>query len=81
MTGGCKGFGKKIMQWPEDLIIGGIKRGDNRLQSAEALQSVFLVASPFDVYLRFKVRLLSELFYSSGHEPIFRKTKPTFIQH
>ncbi|PAV61734.1 hypothetical protein WR25_11154 isoform D [Diploscapter pachys] len=54
MTGGCKGFGKKIMQWPEDLIIGGIKRDDSRLQSAEALQSVFLVASPFDVYLRFK---------------------------
>lgn len=23
MTGGCKGFGKTIMEWPEDLIIGG----------------------------------------------------------
>ncbi|VDM65763.1 unnamed protein product, partial [Strongylus vulgaris] len=23
MTGGCKGFGKNIMEWPEDLIIGG----------------------------------------------------------
>ncbi|CAI4232828.1 unnamed protein product [Auanema sp. JU1783] len=54
MSGGCKGFGKNIMEWPEDLIIGGIKRGENKLQSAEALQSVFLVASPFDVYLRFK---------------------------
>ncbi|CAD6193959.1 unnamed protein product [Caenorhabditis auriculariae] len=54
MTGGCKGFGKKIMEWPEDLIIGGIKRDGNRLKSAEALQSVFLVSSPFDVYLRVK---------------------------
>ncbi|KHJ88411.1 hypothetical protein OESDEN_11796 [Oesophagostomum dentatum] len=54
MTGGCKGFGKTIMEWPEDLIIGGIKREGGKLKSAEALQSVFLVASPFDVFLRYK---------------------------
>ncbi|XGW07497.1 hypothetical protein V3C99_010569 [Haemonchus contortus] len=54
MTGGCKGFGKTIMEWPEDLIIGGIKRSSGKLRSAEALQSVFLVASPFDVFIRFK---------------------------
>uniref|UniRef100_A0A1I7XEC2 SSD domain-containing protein n=1 Tax=Heterorhabditis bacteriophora TaxID=37862 RepID=A0A1I7XEC2_HETBA len=54
MTGGCKGFGRNIMEWPEDLIIGGIERRGKKLQSAEALQSVFLVASPFDVFLRFK---------------------------
>ncbi|VDM59797.1 unnamed protein product [Angiostrongylus costaricensis] len=54
MTGGCKGFGKRIMEWPEDLIIGGIQRNSGVLRSAEALQSVFLVASPFDVFLRFK---------------------------
>ncbi|KAK6031129.1 hypothetical protein OSTOST_02720 [Ostertagia ostertagi] len=38
MTGGCKGFGKTIMEWPEDLIIGGIKRSSGKLSSAEALQ-------------------------------------------
>ncbi|KAJ1374370.1 Protein phosphatase type 2C 3 [Parelaphostrongylus tenuis] len=54
MTGGCKGFGKRIMEWPEDLIIGGIHRNSGMLSSAEALQSVFLVASPADVFLRFK---------------------------
>ncbi|WKX95323.1 hypothetical protein Q1695_012069 [Nippostrongylus brasiliensis] len=54
MTGGCKGFGKTIMEWPEDLIIGGIHRDHGKLSSAEALQSVFLVASPFDVFIRFK---------------------------
>lgn len=54
MTGGCKGFGKTIMEWPEDLIIGGIQRKSGMLSSAEALQSVFLVASPFDVFVRFK---------------------------
>lgn len=52
MTGGCRGFGKNIMEWPEDLIIGGIQRENGRMKSAEALQSVFLVASPADVYLR-----------------------------
>ncbi|CAI2346991.1 unnamed protein product [Caenorhabditis sp. 36 PRJEB53466] len=52
MTGGCKGFGKKIMEWPEDLIIGGIEREDGKLKSAEALQSVFLVSSPYDVFVR-----------------------------
>ncbi|CAJ0963608.1 unnamed protein product, partial [Mesorhabditis belari] len=54
MTGGCKGFGKKIMEWPEDLIIGGIERDGEKVKSAEALQSVFLVASPYDVYVRYK---------------------------
>lgn len=54
MTGGCKGFAKKTMKWPEDLIIGGIKRQNHKLLSAEAFQSVFLVSSGHDVYLRFK---------------------------
>ncbi|GMR37186.1 hypothetical protein PMAYCL1PPCAC_07381 [Pristionchus mayeri] len=54
MTGGCRGFSKKIMDWPEDLIVGGINRAGHNIDSAEALQSVFLVASPGDVYHRFK---------------------------
>uniref|UniRef100_A0AC35U3X0 SSD domain-containing protein n=1 Tax=Rhabditophanes sp. KR3021 TaxID=114890 RepID=A0AC35U3X0_9BILA len=55
MTGGCHGFGKTIMKWPEDLIIGGIERDkNNHLSKAEAFQSVFLVAGPHDVWLRFK---------------------------
>ncbi|MFH4977149.1 hypothetical protein AB6A40_003858 [Gnathostoma spinigerum] len=54
MSGGCTGFARATMKWPEDLIIGGIKRKNDRMQSAEAFQSVFLVSSEFDVYLRFK---------------------------
>uniref|UniRef100_A0AC34F9M0 Uncharacterized protein n=1 Tax=Panagrolaimus sp. ES5 TaxID=591445 RepID=A0AC34F9M0_9BILA len=53
MTGGCSGFGKNIMKWPEDLIIGGIHRDNGTVTKAEALQSVFLVAGPHDVFLRF----------------------------
>lgn len=54
MTGGCRGFAKGVMSWPQDLIIGGVKEYNRSLHSAEALQSVFLVASPNDVFLRFK---------------------------
>uniref|UniRef100_A0A0N4ULA9 SSD domain-containing protein n=1 Tax=Dracunculus medinensis TaxID=318479 RepID=A0A0N4ULA9_DRAME len=54
MTGGCHGFAKNTMKWPEDLIIGGVKHENYKLISAEAFQSVFLVASGQDVYLRFK---------------------------
>lgn len=31
MTGGCSGFAQKYMQWPEDLIIGGVHREANRI--------------------------------------------------
>ncbi|CDW56596.1 protein patched homolog; patched family protein [Trichuris trichiura] len=29
MTGGCVGFASKYMVWPEDLIIGGVKKKNN----------------------------------------------------
>lgn len=48
------------MNWPEDMILGGAKRpphgGD--LERADALQSVLLVASPDDIYVRFKTKVL-----------------------
>ncbi|KAE9554217.1 hypothetical protein FO519_002581 [Halicephalobus sp. NKZ332] len=53
MTGGCVGFGKNIMKWPEDLIIGGVERKDGFVDKAEAFQSVFLVAGAQDVYTRY----------------------------
>lgn len=43
MTGGCQGFASAIMKWPEDLIIGGVSRTNDRIVAAEAFQSVFLV--------------------------------------
>jgi patched 1 len=61
MTGGCSGVGRKILKWPEDLIIGGVKRDLNgTIRSAEAFQSVFLVSSSQDVYQRFKNTNLDE---------------------
>uniref|UniRef100_A0A1I8B8P9 SSD domain-containing protein n=1 Tax=Meloidogyne hapla TaxID=6305 RepID=A0A1I8B8P9_MELHA len=53
LTGGCKGFGKNVMHWPEDLIVGGIERDSNGfIRHAEGFQTVFLVASAGDVQQR-----------------------------
>ncbi|VBB34015.1 unnamed protein product, partial [Acanthocheilonema viteae] len=54
MTGGCRGFARNTMVWPEDLIVGGVKRENHKLISAEAFQSIFLVASGSDVFSRYK---------------------------
>ncbi|MFH4980639.1 hypothetical protein AB6A40_007348 [Gnathostoma spinigerum] len=55
LSEGCHGFARGVMSWPQDLIVGGIGKSQNgKIQSAQALQSVFLVSSPNDVYLRFK---------------------------
>lgn len=56
MSGGCPGFASGVLHWPKDMILGGAKSlaKEEDLTTADALQSVFLVASPNDVYLRFK---------------------------
>uniref|UniRef100_A0A5S6QE31 SSD domain-containing protein n=1 Tax=Trichuris muris TaxID=70415 RepID=A0A5S6QE31_TRIMR len=54
LTGGCVGFASKYMIWPEDLIIGGVKKVNNVIVRAEALQSVFMMAGPTEVYERFE---------------------------
>ncbi|GMT37320.1 hypothetical protein PFISCL1PPCAC_28617 [Pristionchus fissidentatus] len=56
MSEGCGGFARGVLQWPPDMILGNARRNASTgaLQAASALQSVFLVASPNDVYLRFK---------------------------
>ncbi|KAF7638648.1 SSD domain-containing protein [Meloidogyne graminicola] len=53
LTGGCKGFGRNVMHWSENLIVGGLKRNSNGyIWHAEAFQTVFLVASAEDVQNR-----------------------------
>ncbi|CAI5442115.1 unnamed protein product [Caenorhabditis angaria] len=56
MSEGCNGFASNVLHWPVDMILGGAKRDEQtrQLKTADALQSVFLVASPNDIYLRFK---------------------------
>ncbi|KAM8930314.1 protein patched homolog 2 [Pelodytes ibericus] len=55
LRGGCYGFSKKFMHWQKDLILGGMVKGpDGVLKSAEALQSMFLLMSPGQLYEHFK---------------------------
>ncbi|XP_029473971.1 protein patched homolog 2 [Rhinatrema bivittatum] len=55
LTGGCHGFSKKFMHWQEELILGGIvKSSQGALQSAEALQTMFLLMSPRQLYEHFR---------------------------
>lgn len=67
MTGGCRGFARNTMVWPEDLIVGGVKRQNHKLISAEAFQSIFLVASGGDVFSRYKVQLIYSFIPSRYH--------------
>lgn len=55
LQGGCHGFSRKFMHWQEELILGGrVKNGQDTLQSAEALQTMFLLMSPKQLYEHFK---------------------------
>ncbi|XP_060900631.1 protein patched homolog 1 [Labrus mixtus] len=55
LQGGCHGFSRKFMHWQEELILGGrIKSNQDALLSAEALQTMFLLMSPKQLYEHFK---------------------------
>ncbi|XP_068427172.1 protein patched homolog 1 isoform X2 [Clinocottus analis] len=55
LQGGCHGFSRKFMHWQEELILGGrVKSGQDSLLSAEALQTMFLLMSPKQLYEHFK---------------------------
>ncbi|KAK1165248.1 hypothetical protein AOXY_G13734 [Acipenser oxyrinchus oxyrinchus] len=55
LRGGCHGFSKKFMHWQEELILGGrAKDSQNALLSAEALQTMYLLMSPKQLYEHFK---------------------------
>ncbi|KAL7879822.1 hypothetical protein SRHO_G00020760 [Serrasalmus rhombeus] len=55
LKGGCHGFSKKFMHWQEELILGErAKNSQGSLQSAEALQTMFLLMSPKQLYEHFK---------------------------
>uniref|UniRef100_A0AC34F965 SSD domain-containing protein n=1 Tax=Panagrolaimus sp. ES5 TaxID=591445 RepID=A0AC34F965_9BILA len=51
---GCQGFARSVLNWPKDMILGGVREKDDGSIEAEALQSVLLVSSPTDVYKRLR---------------------------
>uniref|UniRef100_A0A7E4VKR4 C2H2-type domain-containing protein n=1 Tax=Panagrellus redivivus TaxID=6233 RepID=A0A7E4VKR4_PANRE len=42
MKGGCRGFASSVLNWPEQMILGGVKPISDDSITAEALQSVIL---------------------------------------
>ncbi|XP_056628539.1 protein patched homolog 1 isoform X2 [Triplophysa dalaica] len=55
LTGGCHGLSKKYMHWQEELIIGGTKKNDSgKLLSAQALQTMFQLMTPKQMYEHLK---------------------------
>uniref|UniRef100_A0A4W4FF10 SSD domain-containing protein n=1 Tax=Electrophorus electricus TaxID=8005 RepID=A0A4W4FF10_ELEEL len=55
LQGGCHGFSRKFMHWQEELIMGERrKNSQGSLQSAEALQTMFLLMSSKQLYEHFK---------------------------
>ncbi|RZF41387.1 hypothetical protein LSTR_LSTR000101 [Laodelphax striatellus] len=51
LTGGCYGFAANYMHWPEDLILGGVKRNKTgHVQRAHALQSVVQLIGDRELY-------------------------------
>ncbi|KAI7797728.1 protein patched homolog 1 [Triplophysa rosa] len=55
LTGGCHGLSKKYMHWQEELIVGGTKKNDSgKLLSAQALQTMFQLMTPKQMYEHLK---------------------------
>ncbi|XP_044302238.1 protein patched homolog 1 isoform X2 [Varanus komodoensis] len=55
LSGGCYGLSKKYMHWQEELIVGGtVKNSTGKLVSAQALQTMFQLMTPKQMYEHFK---------------------------
>ncbi|KAM5260214.1 protein patched homolog 1 isoform 1-T1 [Hipposideros larvatus] len=55
LNGGCHGLSRKYMHWQEELIVGGtIKNSTGKLVSAHALQTMFQLMTPKQMYEHFK---------------------------
>ncbi|KAL8598952.1 hypothetical protein ACOMHN_006762 [Nucella lapillus] len=51
LTGGCSGFSSKYMQWPEDLLFGGLmKNKTGHISRVEAYQSVLQLMGEQNLY-------------------------------
>ncbi|PNJ71383.1 PTCH1 isoform 19, partial [Pongo abelii] len=55
LNGGCHGLSRKYMHWQEELIVGGtVKNSTGKLISAHALQTMFQLMTPKQMYEHFK---------------------------
>ncbi|XP_034548726.1 protein patched homolog 1 [Notolabrus celidotus] len=55
LRGGCHGLSRKYMHWQEELIVGGTtKNGSGPLLSAQALQTMFQLMTPKQMFEHFR---------------------------
>ncbi|XP_038624067.1 protein patched homolog 1 isoform X3 [Tachyglossus aculeatus] len=55
LSGGCYGLSRKYMRWQEELIVGGtVRNRTGKLISAQALQTMFQLMTPKQMYEHFK---------------------------
>ncbi|KAL0979128.1 hypothetical protein UPYG_G00181100 [Umbra pygmaea] len=55
LSGGCYGLSRKYMHWQEELIVGGTtKNGSGPLLSAQALQTMFQLMTPKQMFEHWK---------------------------
>ncbi|XP_005722038.1 protein patched homolog 1 [Pundamilia nyererei] len=55
LSGGCHGLARKYMHWQEELIVGGTtKNGSGPLLSAQALQTIFQLMTPKQMFEHFR---------------------------
>ncbi|XP_040844670.1 protein patched homolog 1 isoform X2 [Ochotona curzoniae] len=55
LNGGCHGLSRKYMHWQEELIVGGtVRNSSGNLVSAHALQTMFQLMTPKQMYEHFK---------------------------
>ncbi|KAM4576725.1 protein patched homolog 1 isoform 1-T1 [Odontesthes bonariensis] len=55
LSGGCHGLSRKYMHWQEELIVGGTtKNGSGPLLSAQALQTMFQLMTPKQMFEHFQ---------------------------
>lgn len=55
LSGGCYGLSKKYMRWQEELIVGGtVKNSNGTLLRAQALQTMFQLMTPKQMYEHFR---------------------------
>uniref|UniRef100_A0A3Q2YC48 Patched 1 n=1 Tax=Hippocampus comes TaxID=109280 RepID=A0A3Q2YC48_HIPCM len=55
LSGGCYGLSRKYMHWQEELIVGGTtKNGSGPLLSAQALQTMFQLMTPKQMFEHFR---------------------------
>uniref|UniRef100_A0A672GCV7 SSD domain-containing protein n=1 Tax=Salarias fasciatus TaxID=181472 RepID=A0A672GCV7_SALFA len=55
LLGGCHGLSRKYMHWQEELIVGGpTKNGSGPLLSAQALQTMFQLMTPKQMFEHFR---------------------------